>query len=162
MPPTNPMMPVGGWLSLLPPDYIAAFRAGQITLDFFTYTADFLPITAGATSQVDIAITADSDFLILYSTAYVTDTATPPVPIATTSANFTVQLRDTGSGRALFSGPVPLSSCFGTAQLPHIWVQPKLIGASSTFSVILTSLDNASRNVRLAFLGAKIFAFTSK
>jgi hypothetical protein len=161
MPPTNPMMPVAGWLSLLPPDYVRAFREGKITLDFFTYTADFLPITAGASSQVDIAITADSDFLILYSSAWITDTASPPVTVATTSANLTVTLRDTGSGRALSSNAVPVSSMFGTAQLPHIWVQPKLIGAASTFSVICNSLDTVSRNARFAFMGAKIFAFSS-
>lgn len=124
--------------------------------DFFAYTIDFIPLAATTTTTQDVNIQSDSDFVIGAAVATVTDTAN------TTRLAFVpqlVQLFSAASGRNLFSGATHFENIFGTAQEPAIWPIPKLLAAGSTFSAQLQNLEATARNVRLAFLGFKIFNF---
>ena len=125
------------------------------TKDFFTYSADFLPLAAGGTLTVDISIQADSDFAIVAGVRVVTDVANTafidPVPQ-------TVTILDASSGRQFQDRAVHIDNLFGTAQLPALWPMTKLIRANSTLSTTLINLDGANaRNTRISYLGFKIF-----
>ena len=137
-------------------DRIPAAMRGRAT-DFFVYSAQFLPLVASATGTFETAIQADSDFLIVAGTRFVTDTATPPVVAADALQLCTIE--DTGSGRRLQDRSIPIDNWFGTGQRPTYWPEPKLVRASSTLRTEVTNLFNADVNLRLAFLGFKIFGY---
>jgi hypothetical protein len=120
----------------------------------FAYTLDFLPATLSATTFGNISIQADSDFIIVAGVGVVTDTAN------TTFLSFVPQLyvlTDGGSGRNLTSNAIHFHNIFGTAQEPAFWPQPKVLDRGSTFTVAVQNLEATSRNVRLAFLGFKVY-----
>ena len=151
--PTAQILPsLNPFLGLLPKDLWNRVK------DFFIYSVEFLPLAASETLTTDIAIQADSDFLIMAGVRTVTDTANTTLQ---TFVPQTVLITDSGSGRQLMDRAVHIENLFGTAQLPAIWPYPKLIRASSTLSTRLTNLDGANaRNVRLSYLGFKIFGFS--
>lgn len=122
--------------------------------DFFVYTAEFLPLAAGGTAAQNVAIQSDSAFLLTALTRVVTAVDNTTV---VTFAPMMLQLTDLGSGRALMDRPVHLESLAGTAQLQST-IFPKFINPASTLGVQLQNLDLVTaRNVRLAFLGFKVF-----
>jgi hypothetical protein len=131
--------------------------------DLFIYGAEFLPIAASGAPKVDINIEADSDFLIMAANAVVTDTADA---IVASTANgfdkfnppFLVTLTTTGSGRSMMNTGISLANLFGTGQFPAVWTFPKLLRASTTFSVTLQNLVATAFNVRLSFHGIKVFS----
>lgn len=131
-------------------------RMRERARDFFGYTIDFVPLGVNATTIQEVNIQSDSDFIIGAAVATVTDTAN------TTRLGFVpqlVQLFSAGSGRNLFSGATHFENVFGTAQQPAIWPIPKLLSAGSTFSAQLQNLEATARNVRLTFLGFKVFSY---
>jgi hypothetical protein len=122
--------------------------------DFFGYAADFLPLTASLTQTQNISIQSDSDFLIVAGVAVVTTTDN------LTRLTFVpqlVQLFDSGSGRQFFNQPTHYHNVYGTAEQPAYWTFPKLMTRSATLSVQHQNLEAVSRNVRVIFLGFKIF-----
>lgn len=150
VPPAAQLMPsVNPFLGLLPPRY---WRRAK---DFFMYSADYLPLNASASLNVDILINNDSDFLIMAGVRTVTSSDN------LTQVTFfpaTVTITDRGSGRNIMDRAVHLENLFGTAQLPQIWPFPKIIPAGATLSTLLQSLDTVNnRNVRISYLGMKIF-----
>lgn len=122
--------------------------------DFFVYTAEFLPLPASATNTVNTAIQADSDFLIVLVTRVVTATDN-----TTFVANVPelVTITDAGSGRNLMDRAVHMDNLIGTAQLPSYWPYPKLIRASGTLNTTVQNLEAVDRNVRISYLGFKVF-----
>jgi hypothetical protein len=122
--------------------------------DMFAYVADFLPLTASLTQTQPISIQSDSDFVIVAGVAVVTDTANA---VRITFVPQLVQLQDQGSGRNLFSSQTHFNNVFGTAEEPAYWPQPKVLIRGSTFAVQLQNLEATNRNVRIAFMGFKVF-----
>lgn len=124
------------------------------TKDFFVYGTDFLPLTASATLAQDIPIQADSHYMIMAGvrTVFQTDNTT-----IVANPAILVRIFDTGSGRQVQNRAVHIDNWFGTGQLPAYWPYPKIIKASSTLRVELTDLSGVDRNVRVEFLGFKIF-----
>src|SRR5574341_428789 len=136
-------------LWLVPRELLARIK------DFFIYSAEFLPLAAGATTAVTTQIQGDSDFLVVQGvrTCFAVDNTTvvanPPAM---------VRISDTGSGRDFMDRAVHIENLFGTAQLPAVWPFPKLLPANSTLSTQLQNLDGATaRNYRLSYVGFKIF-----
>ena len=131
--------------------------------DFFTYTAEYLTLAASATATVDLSIQADSDFLILggVRAAFSSDDLTLITDANTYEAfaPFLVNITDTGSGRSFMDRAVHVDNLFGTAQRPALWMFPKLIRASSVISTRLQNLTATARNVRLSYVGFKIFDY---
>ena len=123
--------------------------------DFFVYSAEFLPIGASASATVRVPIQADSAFALMEITgtvrALVTDEAVVVAPA------MRMELRDEGTGRILMDRAQMWDNIIGTAERPFFLPAPKVIRANSTFVVTLTN-DNANdRQVRIAFIGYKIF-----
>lgn len=136
------------WLYFLPPDLRTRVK------DFFTYSANFLPLAASGTATVDIAIQNDSDFLIVAATRVVSseDNATE-----VTFPPLLVTIVDSSSGRQLMDRAVHIENLFGSAQRPSVWPSPKLIRAAGTLSTTCQNLTATARNVRISYLGFKVF-----
>lgn len=130
----------------------------QYQEDYFVYTASFLALAPNGTAQQAIQVQADSDFKWVMSSyeadiaAAAFEQATAPVP------NVTLQIVDTGSGRQLFSNPIPIPSVFGTGQLPFVLPIPRIFKARSSIQLIAANFDAAvTYNIRLSLIGTKIF-----
>lgn len=166
----SPAMPQGGgnpaltMAGLQAPDRINPLFFGVLprdlwdkSKDFFTYSTDFLPIAAATAVTNNIAIQADSYFLIVAGVRTITDGATGLVFAA--NGPMTIAVNDQSSGRDFQNQAMGIDNLLGTAQLPAFWPFPKLIQPSSTLAVSLTNFDPAlGFNVRISFLGFKIFA----
>ena len=142
--------PVPPWLGIMPRWMWKAPK------DYFANTLDFLAIAASGSSTQQVGITADADFMIVFGTRIVTNTANTTF---SDNAPFLVTLQDTGAGRSLTSSAIHIDELFGTARQPAYWAFPKIMRASSALSVTIQNLDAANAfNVRIAFHGFKVFA----
>lgn len=141
-----------GWTKFLPREL-----AGLV-VDLFTYQVNFLPVPASNSLQVDLQIQNDSNFVILGGFGVVTETDNTTF-LTYPAWPFTVLINDTGAGRLLMNQAVPLGSLFVPANFVAPWVQPKFVRAGSTVSTTVANLSATGRNVRLSFVGAKIFGF---
>ena len=128
--------------------------------DPFIYNAVFTALAAGTNQTFNINIQADADFQI-QALAYHANVANA----AQTESNFTyplatVLLTDSGSGRQLMDSDVSIPAMFGNGQFPFILPTPKLMAARSTLVVKATNYDAAATyNIRLFFIGSKLFKF---
>lgn len=137
----------------------------RYTLDPFTYTMNFLPATASATTTAQFQVQNDSGFAICKTSQVITDTVNVAVanlqPYGTagqTVTPFLITLSDSGSGRNLMDTGVHLDHIFGVGQRQgYQWTVPKVLDPNSTFTGQLQNLSATDRNVRLAFVGFKIF-----
>lgn len=130
----------------------------EIAKDFFIYEADTSSLAAGANSTTNVAVQADSDF-VLQKIGYAADVAgaaqtdsSRVIPLVT------VVITDTGSGRQLMSAAVPISTFIGDGRLPFILPQPKLFSARTIISIAFANFSAATTyNIRLSLIGMKIF-----
>lgn len=121
----------------------------------FSYVMSFASLASKSVNNVGtLQIQADSDFLVV-ETAYAAIDQTTVLDVA---ADGLIQLTDSGSGSNLFSSAIPLSTWFGTAQLPFLLPQPKLLSANATItgSLSTNTLANAT-SFYLAFHGMKVY-----
>ena len=131
----------------------------QYVKDWFIYRGQALALAPAAVANVNITIQADSDFELV-KLAQMSDIAaaaqlssTLVIPLVT------MQLVDGGSGRQLFSDPIPMGAIFGGQGLPYILPVPRIFKARSNIALTLTNYDaGVTYNLRFAFMGAKIFA----
>lgn len=136
----------------------------QFQEDFFVYNVDFVAggvpgaIAHGATQNGNFQIEASSDFKLI-KLAYFADIAAAAMQLATLVVpNVTLQITDSGSGRNLFNGAIPVPSIFGQGNLPFILPLPRIFRARSNIQIVATNFDAAvDYNLRLAFIGTKIF-----
>ncbi len=136
--------------------------ARSLRRDFFIYPILFENLASGGTAQQALQIQADSDFELQKMTTFVVidgagasqEQATRVIPSAS------VQITDTGTGRQLFSAPVPMGGIFGDGQLPFILPTTKMFtkNASVTFQVTNFS-DDDYLSLWLLMIGSKIFAY---
>lgn len=131
----------------------------QFWEDFAIYEVDSGSIAPGVTNNVNLTIQQDSAFKWMKA-AYFADLAgaavtesTKIVPLAT------IQILDAGSGRNLFSNPVPIASAFGTGELPLILPIPRRFKPFSQINFTFANFSNATTytNIRLSLIGTKIF-----
>lgn len=135
-----------------------AFEA-QYVEDYFVYSVNFADVDSGESADGNIQIQADSDFKWISGAYYCTiadavfTAETRPMP------NITVQITDSGSGRQLFSNPVPIPSVFGIGILPYMLPIPRIFKARSSIAFAVANFDAAqdNYNIRLALIGTKIF-----
>lgn len=131
----------------------------QTYQDFYVYTIN-QTVTAGGTGNGSFLVDADSDFK-LQKLTYFADIAvaaqtqsTRVIPLVS------VLITVTSSGRAMSSAAVPIPSIFGTGEIPFILPTPKLFPAKATISVAFSNFDTANAyNLKLAFIGAKVFKY---
>jgi hypothetical protein len=76
--------------------------------------------------------------------------------------NQTVLIQDQSSNRNWSNVGVPLSSYFGTAQLPYFLPQPRFIPANTNVQVALANFEAANTpNTRLSFHGYRLYSTKS-
>lgn len=140
-----------GLLSLLAPQYRWTRKL------FFAYVTEFLPLTASLALQNTIGIAGDSDFIIAFAGAVVTDTTNliqlPFIPQL-------VQLTDSAAGIAMFSMPMHAVLVYGDAQNPGVFSDPYVMRQATQLSVQETNLEATNRNVRIGFNGFKSYPGT--
>lgn len=123
--------------------------------DFFIYSVEFLPINASSTAVANIPIQADSAFELAELAGDVRALVTDEAPIA--GPALLISLVDQGTGRLLMDRPQIFTNFIGTAQRPFLLPIPKTFNANATIQVSVQNLAVANRNVRISFIGYKIF-----
>lgn len=130
----------------------------QIVEDFFTYEVDFSSIDSAAQATSNINVQADSDFKWIKSYQMTDiagagqDVSTQIVPLAT------VVIVDSGSGRQLMSGAVPIPNLFGVVGNPYILPIPRIFKARSNIAFTVANYDAADTyRIRLSLEGTKLF-----
>lgn len=125
----------------------------------YTYSTAFAALASGANQTNQIAIQADSDFLIMAQTFHAN-----VANGAQTESNFTyplitVLLTDTGSGAQLMDSAVSVPQMFGNGQFPFVLPEPQYLVARGNLAVQVSNYDAAATyNLRLSFHGVKLFA----
>lgn len=133
-------------------------NVGNRRRDFYVYEAETLAIAVGASTNDTINIEADSDFILQKLTYQADNAGIAQTDSSRVIPNVSVQITDTGSGRQLMQDFIPVSSFFGTGQLPFILPNPRLFMRNSTIQIAFTSFEVAATpNVRLAFIGYKVY-----
>jgi hypothetical protein len=118
--------------------------------DYAAYSLEWLPINAGlANVQQQFQIDSNTDFVGLFLTGNVTDTAAPPVEDA--APQFTLQFKM--ADRTVFDKNVHWRQVIGSAVSPFPLPFPWWLSRASTLTAFLTSLTNVNRNVRITVHG---------
>lgn len=126
--------------------------------DYFTYGLTFLALAPAGTATGQIAIQADSDFIWQKATFF--------ADIAAASQNMgtllvplvSILITDSGAGRQLMNTAVPVTTIFGTGEIPFILPRPRIFRAQTVLSVQVSNFDAAvTYNLRLSFIGEKGF-----
>jgi len=135
-----------------------AYPSRRIQRDLFSYGITFAALAPANVQQGNIAIAADSDFVLLQMACHANIAGAAQTYQTETLPLVTVMLTDTSSGRQLFDIDQPISNLFGSARQPYAVPMPRLIPAKTLLQVKVTNFDAASTyNLRFSFIGAKIF-----
>jgi len=128
--------------------------------DFFAYTILFANLVAGNSAQGSIQLQSDSEFELTKLTMFADiangdeTEATRVLPLVT------LQLRDSGTARNLFSAPVPIPAIFGDGRIPFILPVPKMFSPNASISFEVSNFASATDyNLRLLLVGAKVFSY---
>lgn len=147
---------------------VTAFQAGrypfwfpqggmELALDYFAYGVNFLPLNAGATVTLPIAINSDSAFMVMSATLVECDITNL---VFLGNRPLLAQIAEAGGARQLSNIQMHVDNWFGTAQNPKYWDVPKILLPNSTLNVTLQNLDGVNnRNIFVAFHGFKLFQF---
>src|SRR5208282_1335597 len=124
----------------------------------FVYSAQALPLAAGATVTITTAVQADSHFVM---TDFADDTRDGATGLLfQTDPPLTVQFQNQGSGMYLSDRALGWRSAVGTfgntGSGPAVNFCPLLLYANASFAAIIANLDGGNAyNVRLAYRGFK-------
>lgn len=142
---------------VIPPD-ARTQRGPQNFEDFFVYNVEFADIAPADVQQGNIQIQADSAFKWTAAAVQADiagagyEAATRPIPLTS------LQIVDTGSGRQLFSNPLPVETIFGNGGLPFILPIPRIFMPRSNIALTLSNIStDTTYNVRLQLIGTKVF-----
>lgn len=125
--------------------------------DFFTYVIPFTEtIAAGGTTEGNVTLDADSDFLWQKFTFLALDDADAALEQNLTRCG--IIITDSGSGRNLSNSTVPLAALAGSGELPFIMPTPKIFKASGQILVTVNNFGAAAINeLYLVFIGQKCY-----
>jgi hypothetical protein len=130
----------------------------EIHRDFYVYRSNIASIAAGANASDTINIEADSDFILQKMSYHVDIAAAAYTSSARPIPNVSIQLTDTGSGRQVFSGAIPIPAVFGTGELPFLLPNPRRFSANSTLALSYANFDAAiTYRIYLCFIGMKVY-----
>ena len=128
--------------------------------DFFAYTLAFAALTAGVAAQGAIQIQADSDFELSKFTMFADIASGAETEATRVLPLVTIQITDTGTGRSLFSSPLPIPAIMGDGRIPFILPVPKIFSANASVSIQVSNFAAATDyNLRVLLIGAKIFTY---
>jgi hypothetical protein len=144
---------------------MSASQAGKrFTLDPFIFPINFLPLAASGSATGQFITQADSGFAIVktsFTVASSVDVFVANISDIPRYAPQIITLSDSGSGRDLSSAPVAIETQFGTGDHPVMWPRPKVLDPNSTFTARIQNLVATAFNIRLSFIGFKIFGDVS-
>lgn len=146
MPLAQPGPTLLGVLSTLPPKFRWTVKS------FFGYVTEFLTLAASGTATLAVNIQGDTDFILSYAEAVVTD-STNLIQLAFVPQ--LVQLQDAAAGINFFQSPEHFNSVYGDAQNPGIFPTPIILRAATSMNVTHQNLEATARNVRCAFNGLR-------
>ncbi len=129
----------------------------KVTFRPFVYPSDFLPLTGNTTDSDVVTIDGDAPFIWCASTFSAFTTA----GVAQTAPNILIKLRPESVQRELMNNQVHLISIFGTGERPHQLYIPLELPAKSALSVDVDSDTADDINLRLSFIGVKVFITSS-
>jgi len=112
--------------------------------EYFTYSTPPITLAAGGEAISNISITREADFYV-----------TKIVRIGT--APFSFLVRDSSNDRQWSNIPLHSDIGAGTAQSPLILPKPRFVGRASTITVETKDLSLATNEVRVAFIGYKVY-----
>lgn len=113
--------------------------------DFFIYSAEALALAGNGETTIRTNIENDSDFEILEQAA------------VAISQNYRVKLAETSSGRQLHDAAVPGAGTFGDGRRPFRLPVSKRLKRASTLLSTIRDESGAANEIRLAYIGAKVF-----
>jgi hypothetical protein len=129
-------------------------RSGyKVTYRPFVYAVDFLPLTGNTTVSTPFTVDGDAPFIWCAATF----SAFTAAGAAQSAPNILLRLRPETSQRELMSAQVHLISLFGTGERPHLLFVPMELPAKSALSVEADSETATDINLRLSFIGVKVF-----
>lgn len=132
----------------------------QSVEDLFSYTVFFDDLAASSTQNGNIQIQADSDFKWIKGQFFADIAGAPQTADSLVIPLVTVQITDSGSGRQLNNEPVPVSSLFGSGQLPYINPIPRIFKARSNIAFQVANFSAATTyDLRLVLTGTKVFEY---
>lgn len=139
-----------------------AGRPGQVIIsdEFYIYSTGrpAAAIAPAGTSNINIQIQADSDFLIEKLSFNADIAGASQTESGRLLPNVSVLLTNTGSGRQLMNQQFPLTGLFGSGELPFILPRQYLLPASSTLNIQMVSFEAAvSPFITLNFIGRKLY-----
>jgi hypothetical protein len=135
----------------------------QYVKDWYIYEFSTLAsapsgIAPGGSLLGNIQIDADSDFE-LTKLAMAANTNASDTPIVPAETFLNLLIVDSGSGRQLFSNPVPVSALFGSGELPSILPVPRRFSARSNIALTITNYSQGlTYDAYFSFMGAKVFS----
>jgi len=126
--------------------------------DFFVYTSARIALAPAANVGSNIIIQADSDFFLESLNYYADINGAAVTYNSLVIPNVTLIITDTGSGRQLMNGAVPVPAICGNGMQPYRLREPKLFKANSTIQLQITSFEAANTDyIQFALIGQKIF-----
>lgn len=160
------MRPPPGGLAAIPGIAEAqSFEQRYSSKDYFTYELDFVGaagnlVGGGAARVLGFQIDAENDFL-WQKACYVADIAAAAQTFTTRVVPLvTVLIQVSPSGRALSNNiAVPVTSLFGTGEIPFILPHPRNFPARGQVTVTAQAFVAAGTtyNLRLSFIGTKLY-----
>lgn len=127
--------------------------------DYFVYSVTSSSLAPAATANLNVQISADSDFWWTGLTFFTANANASQTYSTRLLPLMTVQITDTGSGRQLFNVATPLPAVCGDGSHIYRLIHPRFFAATSNIQVQLVNFDAAVTyvNTFLSFIGFKIF-----
>jgi hypothetical protein len=114
--------------------------------DFFIYSAQAIALAGAGQTVQRTNISEQADFEIVSHVASAID------------RRARVSLQDSGSGRQWHDAPVGLGAWFGDGRRPFHLPVSKIIKRGAVLQSTIVDESGAANQIRLAFIGAKLFA----
>ncbi len=133
-------------------------------LDWYVYNLTFTALTIGTPQTVNVAVEADSNFILVKLTGFAEIAAALQTHDTRIVPLVTLTIVDTGSGRQLLNGATAWSNIVGTGERPYFLPIRRKWKANSNISVVLTNVAVAGTvyNIRLSLSGIKDFGTVYK
>ena len=124
--------------------------------DVFSYELSTTALAAAGTATLSFTVQVDSNFLWQAGMMTVDTTGT-----VTATPLITAVITDSSSGRQLQSAAGPVTTWFGTGQLPFLLPTPRFFrgGTQVTMSIANYSSGTTYTNAKFSFMGTKFFKY---
>lgn len=128
--------------------------------DFYIYPSFVASLTAGQSASVAVIIQQDAAFEWI-ETTYSGSKHGVSQPQSNVVLPISVQVTDSGNGRALFFSPVPIGSVAGDGKQPFILPVSKVFVPLSTVTISFNNFDAADQydNIYFNLVGRRVYEY---